>query len=269
MSVLTDAHKRVQEFASENASTLLTAGGVVGTVATAVLAGRAGLKSAQILEEARNRKFIQNHEPLDDLEDDGSEQLTKMETFAAVGPQFIPPVVTGGLTITAIIFANRISAKEAAALAAAYGLSKQQLEEYKAKVAEKITGPKNQQIKDEIAQDKINENPPSKQVVIIAGGDVLCYDSMSGRYFRSSMEQIKRAEAEINHELFDSQNASVSEFYDKIGLPATSLSDQLGWTAFDEGSIEFEVTTGTTDNNEPCLVITPSRTPEPNFHKLP
>lgn len=259
MSILTDAHKRVQEFASENASTLLTAGGVVGTVATAVLAGRAGLKAGEILAdyEAEQAQVVEAHD------------LTKTEKLMKVGPQFIPPAITGGLTITAIIFANRISAKEAAALAAAYGLSKQQLEEYKAKVAEKITGPKNQQIKDEIAQDKINENPSSKQVVIIAGGDVLCYDSMSGRYFRSSMEQIKRAEAEINHELFDSQNASVSEFYDKIGLPATSLSDQLGWTAFDEGSIEFEVTTGTTDNNEPCLVITPSRTPEPNFHKLP
>ena len=241
---------------------------MVVTVGTAVLAGRAGYKCAKILDEIEYAKTHDEHgDPTPPSETEPL--ITRLEKVQAVGVHFIPPVVAGSATIAAVIFANRISAKEAAALAAAYGLSKQQLEEYRTKVAEKLTGPKNQAIKDEIAQDKIDENPPSKQVVIIAGGDVLCLDSMSGRYFRSSMEQIKRAEAEINNELFDTQNASVSEFYDKIGLPPTTLSDQLGWTAFDEGSIEFEITTGVTDNNEPCLVITPSRTPEPNFHKLP
>jgi hypothetical protein len=56
MSAITDAQKKVQEFATENASTLLTAGGVVGVVATGLLAGRAGLKAGVILEEAKPRR---------------------------------------------------------------------------------------------------------------------------------------------------------------------------------------------------------------------
>ncbi len=47
MHIINDAQQRVQEFVSANSSTLLTASGVVGTVATAVLSGRAGYKAAE------------------------------------------------------------------------------------------------------------------------------------------------------------------------------------------------------------------------------
>jgi hypothetical protein len=268
MSISNEIPRKVQQFASENASTLLTAGGVVGTVATAVLSVRAGVKAERIIAEREIVNSIHNshREMVDDGEPSMRDvKLSKTEKFMLVWPQFIPPVATGTLTITAIIFANRMSAQKAAALAAAYGLSKKELEEYKTKIEEKLTGPKNQAIKDEIAQDKVNENPPSKQVVILAGGDMLCYDAISGRYFRSSVERIKRAEAELNNELFDSQMASVSEFYEKIGLPRTTMSDMLGWSAYDDGTVEFEITTTLTDDKQPCIVITPSRLPEANY----
>lgn len=268
MSVLNDIPQKVKEFATQNSTTILTAGGVVGTVTTGVLAARAGIKAQQIIAEHELAASI--HKSHRELEEDGDPsmedvKLSKKEKFVLVGPQFIMPVVTGGLTITAIIFAHRISAQKAAALAAAYGLLENRFEDYREKVSEKLTGPKQQQVKDEIAQDKVDENPPSKQVVILAGGDMLCYDSISGRYFRSSVERIKRAEAELNNELFDTQMASVSEFYDKIGLPATTMSDMLGWSAYDDGQVEFEISTTLTDDKQPCIVITPSRLPEANY----
>lgn len=268
MAFINDIPKRVQEFASDNASTLLTAGAVVGTVATGLLAGRAGYKYAKLIEEAElERRGSVSDDEWGDVERENV-RLSKLEKVQVAGVHVIPPVVTGGLTIGAIVFANRMNAQKAAALAAAYGLSQKQLEDYKTKVAEKLTGPKNQQIKDEVAQQQIDDNPVSKQVIIVAGGDVLCYDTTSGRYFRSSMERIKRAENELNQELFDTQMASLSEYYVKLGLPATGMSDLLGWTAFEDGIIELEVTTGESENREPCFIITPSRTPEPNFHKM-
>lgn len=272
MSVITDAQKKVREFASENASTLLTAGGVVGTVATAVLAGRAGVKATRILDEAALQKNIEANRPeSEDWETDHDPptiQLSKTEKLMLAGPQFIPPVMTGGATIAAIIFANRISAQKAAALAAAYGLLENRFDEYKDKVAEKLTGPKKQQIDDEIAQDRVNAQPVSQQVVIVGGGDVLCYDAISGRYFRSSVERIKRAEAEINQELFDTQMVGLSEFYDKLGLPKTLMSDTMGWSAFDDGIVEFKISTTLTEDQQPCLVIDPSRLPSPNYTRL-
>lgn len=256
MSIINEIPKKVQEFASENASTLLTAGGVVGVVATGVLAGRAGFKAAQILDDEMRERVNET-----------DETISTKEKVLLVGPHFIPPVAAGSAAIAAIIFANRISAKEAAALAAAYGLSQKQLEEYKAKVAEKLTGPKHQQIKDEIAQDQLDQNPASKQVIIIAGGDSLCLDAISGRYFRSSMEHIRRTENELNQQLYDSQMVGLSEYFVHLGLKPTEISDMLGWHAFEEGILELEVTTGRSDDQQPCLVITPSRTPEPDYNK--
>jgi hypothetical protein len=265
MSVLNDIPQKVKEFATQNSTTILTAGGVVGTVATGVLAARAGIKAARILDEARHEKTIAQR---DDVDVVLITELSKKEKLVLVGPQFIPAVITGTVTVTAIIFAHRISAQKAAALAAAYGLLDNRFEEYKEKVAEKMTGTKKTQMEDEIAQGRIDENPPSSQVVIIGGGDVLCLDAISGRYFRSGMEQIKRAESEINQELFDSQMVSLSDFYDKIGLERTMMSDILGWSAFEDGILEFQVTTGVTPDQQPCFVITPSRNPNPNFTRL-
>lgn len=260
-----DITRKIKEFASENATTLLTAGAVVGTVGTGILAGRAGYKYKELIDKAEYERTHDEHGDLITHPDMPIRPMTKLEKAQAAGIHVIPPVVTGGLTITAIIFANRMSAQKAAALAAAYGLLENRFEDYRDKVSEKLTGPKQQQVKDEIAQDKIDNNPVSKQVVILAGGDMLCYDTISGRYFRSSVERVKRAESEINQELFDAQMASVSDFYDKIGLPRTTMSDMLGWSAYDDGIVEFEISTMLTDDKQPCIVITPSRLPEANY----
>ena len=209
-----DIQKMVQEQLEQHATTILTAGGVIGTVATGVLAARAGFKAAElIMEEPPHEYVVETDEVIDP---------TFKEKALKVWPLFVPPVAVGTATVASVIGANYMSAKEVAALAAAYGYSQKNLEEYKAKIAEKLTGPKNQQIRDEIAQDRVSENPPSKEVIILADGDVLCYDMLTGRYFRSSVERIHKAIAKVNSQLISEQYVSLSEFYDEIGVPATN-----------------------------------------------
>src|SRR5689334_17562616 len=112
-------------FLSENASVLLTAGGVVGTVATAVLTGRAAVQATYKIGEETAKRVDEferaNNRP---VENSGEiEALTKWEKTTLTAVYFIPPVLLGGATIASIVMANRVSAKNAAALAAAYGLS--------------------------------------------------------------------------------------------------------------------------------------------------
>lgn len=238
-----------RQFASDNASTLLTAGGVVGTVATAVLAGRASVKAHEIIKEKENEGQV----------------LRKLEKAALVAPTFIPPVLTGGLTIAAIIWSNRISASKAAALAAAYGVSRDRLEEYQAKMTEKLTGHKKQAIDDEIAQDHVRKNP-SNEVIILADGDVLCYDMLSGRYFRSTVEQIRKAVHVTNNQIENNQYSSLTEFYENIGLPSTSLSDSLGWSNFTQDMpLEVKLSTTLTADDKPCLAVDFNIMPVPDY----
>lgn len=270
---LPDLKKQAGVFLTENASTILTAGGVVGTVTTAVLTGHASYKAAEIIRVAELEHMIETEEeePVE-LPGNGNNHeslgFTRFHKAKLVWPLFLPPVLTGSATVASIVMANRISAQRAAALAAAYGIAENRLQEYREKVAEKLTGPKKQTIDDEIAQKHVDENPPSQQVVIVAGGDVLCYDLMSGRYFRSSVEKIKRAESELNQELFDSQMASLSSFYDNLGIPRTLMSDILGWTAFVDGVVSITLSTTLSEDKQPCLVLDYSRMPEPNFTRI-
>ena len=65
----------------------------------------------------------------------------------------------------------------------------------------------------------------SREIILAGTGEVLCYDMSSGRYFQSTIEDIKRAENRVNKDLIHFMSASLSMFYEEIGLPPTSYSD--------------------------------------------
>lgn len=242
-------------FLSENASTIFTAGGVVGTVTTGTLAWRAGYKTAF--------KAIELSE-----QDISAGPVTKMEIAKETWQINVPPVIIGSLAVSSIVASNLVSARKAAALAAAYAIADGRLEEYKNKVQEKLTGPKNQAIKDEIAQDRVMANPPSREVIIIASGEVLFHDSLTGRYFHSTVEQVRKAEHYINNELATCQYASLSQFYDEIGLPTTSYSDQVGWSALNQDvPFDLKLSTVMTPDQKPCISIDYSILPTPEYHR--
>lgn len=247
--------KRAEKVLVENQSAILTAIGVVGTAATAVLTGRASFKAAAIIQEQIADNIVAKKEDPD---------LTKQEQIKLVWPEFIPPVMSGVATIAAIIMANRLSSRKAAALAAAYGVSQREFQEYKEKVKEKMTGPKEQQVRDEVAQDRVNQNPPpEKTQIIIAGGDVLCLDKFSGRYFYSTVERIKQAENKLNHEIINRMAASLRFFYDEIGLEPTDVADVVGWRNGDVPTLTFSTTE--TKDNRPCIVFSWDMMPYPDY----
>lgn len=259
----TTVHNVATRYMKENSSAILTAGGVVGTVATAVLSGRAAIKAQDLIY----RDLISREDESTVSNGILPIELSKTQKVALVWPAFIPPVLVGTATIGSIVAANYMSARRAAALAAAYGMSQKQLEEYKGKVAEKLTGPKAQAIDDEIAQDRVNNNPPKdNEVIILAGGDVLCYDELTGRYFRSTVEQIRKAESKINADLVHHQYASLSSYYDEIGLPATTLTDTIGWGIHEqEIPLKVKLSTTMTPDDKPCVAIDFSPMPVPNY----
>lgn len=249
MRFITEVHKRVQHLIQENATTLLTAGGVVGTVSTAVLAWRGGMKYAQIVEETLREDA--EAEGIDIVQTNA--QLTNSTKAKLAAPHLLAPVITGTTTVAAIIFSHKMNAQKAAALAAAYGLAEGRLSEYKEKVAEKLTPAKEQKIQDELAQESVNKTPGANQMIVVEG-EVLCFDRPTGRYFQSTMESIRSAVNSTNAEILHHDHATASYFYDELGMDRTTWTDEVGWNSSDP-LMDLTYSTVLFDGKRPCIAI--------------
>lgn len=262
MSFLTAVKEKSAEFISDNATVLLTAGGVVGTVATAVLAARGGYKYAKIETahqmEIFDENFVENNEhdvKFDDIE------IPKKVMFVAAAPHIISPVAAGGLTISAIVFSHRMSAQRAAALAAAYGLVERNFGDYKAKVEERITGPKKTEIKDELAKDAVERTSGHEQVIVIEG-TVLCFDVNAGRYFNSTVERIRQAANTTNAEVISRGFAPVSFFYDELDLEGAPWADAVGFGP--DNMLELDISSQL-KGGKPCVIINFAKPPSTEY----
>ena len=202
---LQEVFRSTKHLVNENTPAILTSLGVVGTITTAYLTGRASFKAAGII--ARQEQVVE-------------ESLSLSEKVKLVWPHYVSPVATGATTVAAIIMVNRTTAKKIAALTVASGITDRAFQEYKEKVIEKLGSTKDTSIRDQVAQDRVNKHPIGTTEVILAGtGDVLCFDLLTGRYFQSNVEAIRRAENTVNFEIVNHMYASLSTFYDEIGLP--------------------------------------------------
>jgi hypothetical protein len=235
---------------SDNAPTILTSLGVTGTVATAALSARGAFRAGEIIRaENENR------------------ELTPKEKVKLTWKEFIPAAGVGALTVTCIIGLNRVGMRRAAALAAAYSLSEKAFEEYKSKVVERIGEQKEQRLRDDLAQDQVTRNPLSANEVIMTGnGDVLCYDAITGRYFMSQVESIRRAENDINHQILTQNFASLYNFYELIGLPGTPFSHEMGWDV--DKLMEVKFSAVISEDGRPCISINYKVDPLRRFHTL-
>ena len=241
---------------TKNSPTLLTVIGVAGLVGTAILTGKATLKAIDILhDEDCIKRCGQDRSGCKDCDVCGYDSLTAKEMIKATWQCYVPAAVTGLLTIGAIIMANKINLRRTAALASVYALSEAALKEYQNKVVETIGKGKQRQIKDEIARDRIVKNPPKEEEIIFTGkGETLCYDSLSGRYFKSDIEQIRQVLNKLSRDLMTEMYMDLNHVYGELGLKSTKLGDNIGWH-IDDGLIEPDFSSQLTENGTPCLVL--------------
>lgn len=242
MTLHSIAHQ-VVKLTKDNSPLILTAIGVAGTVSTAVLSGKATLKAWHHIKAEE-----------DSLEREPFSSLTPREVAFVVWKDFIPPVLAGVGTIACIVCANQIGTRRAAAMAAAYSLSEKAMVEYKDKVIEQIGKNKEQKIRDDIAQDRMETDKIGVQEVFATGsGTDLCYEMLTARYFYSSMENIKHAMNRVNYKINRNHEASLNDFYDYLGLDNNTIGDELGWNLDKQMDISF--TTTLADGNRPCLAF--------------
>lgn len=218
---------------------ICTALGIGGMISAAVLAVKATPKALKLLEERKKEEKV-----------DG---LTAAETVKTVWKCYIPSVLTGAFSIFLIATANSINLKRNAAITAAYSLSETAFREYKNKVVETIGERKEEAVRDSVAKDRI-QRAPEQEVILTEKGNMLCYDTLSGRYFKTDIEKLKASVNELNRQMRDEMFISLNEYYYELGLSPTKIGDDLGWN-IDKGYIELSFSSQLTDTQTPCLVI--------------
>lgn len=209
--------RRITKILRDNSTVITTSLGVGGTVATAYLTGKASFKAAEVIQDEQRR--------LD--REEKSHPLDTKEKAQLVWKLYIPAAVTGAATVVCIVGGARITSKKAAAAYSLLAVSDRAFSEYKDKVVEQLGPKKEKEIRDQIAQDRVNQTP----VVIVGGhGTVLCFEMLTGRYFMCSVEQLKHAMNLVNNKINRENEATLADFYYVVGLENTTYSHTQGWT---------------------------------------
>lgn len=247
--------KHVERVAVDNSPAILTAVGVTGTVTTAIFVSKASFKAAEILREDDRL----NQMTFDSPKERAIEQVKLTWTL------YIPAVGVGTATIACIVFANQIGTRRAAAMAAAYSMSEKAFSEYREKIVEKVGATKEQEARDEIAQERVERQPLGSQVIVMNEREVLCFDQYTGRYFNSDMETLKQAQNKINYRMLRENYASLNDFYDCIGLEWVPTGDDIGWNS--DQMLELSFTTVLSDDQRPCIAIDFHTVPVRNYYR--
>lgn len=236
----------------DNSPTILTAVAVAGVATTAIMAVKATPRAIKILEVAQTNNPV---------------LLTPQEKLRLIAPCYIPSSMVGIATMACIIGANSVHTKRQAALISAYSLTEKAFKDYQEKVTDTFGKGKEQKVRDELAQDKVDQQPVVTSEVIITGnGDVLFMDSLSSQYFESTYEKVKRAENELNHKLVSDMYASLNDFYEMLGVQHNDLGEELGWKS--DQLLTIEISATVTRDKKACLVMNYSVRPIRNYYKF-
>ena len=253
---LNNVMKVVEKFVRDNSPHILTGASVLGTIATAALTGKASYRAASIIKDEENAMPLRLRR----------DPFTTGEKIGLVWKEFIPAISVGVVTIASTIGANRIGTRRTVAMATALSITERAFTDYRGKVVERLGQKKEQGVLDEIAADRTRENPVSNQVLVLGNGDVLCFDLFTGRYFNSSVDALKKAQNDVNAQIINCMYASLGDFYDHIGLPGTSFSEEVGWNS--DKLLDLIFSAIISDDDRPCITIDFRTVPIRDYHHL-
>lgn len=226
---IADILRRAAKFTTDNSPAILTGIAVAGTLATAWWTHKATAKATREWD-AHEYVVTDAYEKGDLSQKDYDAALSRKEQLKLVGKYYLAPLLMGGVTIGAIVSAHRIGANRAAAITTAYLVSARAWEEAEEKFTAKLGDKKTREVREEIAQARVDRSPfPSGQNIFLSGTKSWILDHYSGRYFQSDYESLRAAQNTLNEQILHDDTATLTDFYDLIGLERNQVSDEIGW----------------------------------------
>lgn len=265
---------------------ILVAAGIVGAVASAVIACKATTKVGKIIEDTKET-IDTIHDGIDNGEingnaytpDDGKKDMTMI--YIQTGIKFVklyaPAIILGALSITGILASNNILRKRNIALGAAYAAVDKSFKEYRNRVVERFGEQVDTELKYGIKAKKFErteidpetgEENKSEETVMVADPNLrsdyaIYFDSKSRNYENNSDYNrmfLRAQEAYANDRLQARGHLFLNEVLDDLDLPRTPAGQIVGWTKDGpDGYVNFhiiEVERETEDGRfEPALLL--------------
>lgn len=285
-SVSSVANKTVMKLKKDSPEILVVAG-VVGAVASAVIACKATTKVGKITEEAKDMI-----DAIHDAEQNGvtpaGETYTKEDaqkelaiTYVQTGVKYAklyaPAVILGSLSITSILASNNILRKRNVALGAAYAAIDKSFKEYRGRVIERFGEQVDHELKYNIKAKKFEEvetDPETgkqkkvKKTVMVTDpnlqSDYAVYFDNKSRNYETNMDYnrmfLKAQQQFANDKLQARGHIFLNEVLDDLDLPRSPAGQIVGWTKDGpDGYVNFrilEVERETEDGrHEPALLL--------------
>lgn len=252
-SMTRNLHKVGFKFKKHSPEILVVAG-VVGTVASAVMACKATLKVNDILEETKAEiekvKTVVADETIS--EEKYSEQDAKKDLaiiYAHTGIKFVklygPSIILGTLSITGILASNNILRKRNIALAAAYKAIDTGFKEYRSRVVERFGEELDKELRynvkaKEIKEKVVDENGKEKTVkktINVADPNFYsvyarCYDDGCKGWVKDSeynLMFLRNTQSFMNEKLRAQGYLFLNDVYDALCIPRSKAGQVVGW----------------------------------------
>ena len=280
------ANKTVMKLKKHSPEILVVAG-VVGAVASAVIACKATTKVSRITEEAKD-SIDTIHESVKNgvtpageaySEDDSKKDLTLVyvQTGIKYAKLYAPAVILGTLSVSSILASNNILRKRNVALGAAYAAIDKSFKEYRGRVIERFGEQVDHELKYNLKAKKFEEvetDPETgktkkvKKTVVVADpnlqSDYACYFDQKSRNYETNMDYnrmfLKAQQQFANDKLQARGHIFLNEVLDDLDIPRSPAGQIVGWTKDGpDGYVNFrilEVERETEDgHHEPALLL--------------
>ncbi len=228
---LLTASKTAAAFATKNSNALLT-GIALGTLMGTALSVASAVPKVMKVEETKK-------EDLEIARNDEERKHIKRAAAVKVAKILVVPVLMFLVCGGCIIGNAYINSKKIAALAAAYALSEQKIEDLE-NAAKEISGPKKAAlISEKAGKDDIERRASRNEedVITTGHGDDLFWEPKTGHWLRANRDFVLLAFSEIdklvNNGLGDTIH--LNELFERLKLPCeTELGQWFGWDPNDE-----------------------------------
>lgn len=202
---------------------------------------------------------------------DREEPMSKEEIIKDNWKFFIVPASLGAAAAGCCIGANVINHRKQVALMGLATGAETAYTSLKDKLPEMVGPRKGEKVMDAAKQDIASKNLPKCDTDIEQAkkGDVLIFDSFTGRWFRSDTDELLRAQNVINEFINANDYMVLNEYYEELGLEPCRIGEMMGWHISFEGNMHVGWIGGITPRirpdgtEEPYLIL--KYEPEPSL----